>query len=305
MKIYRHMTANSLVLDPFPFPRELAMEAYLAENENILELDDDAFSGVEIIDMELGVEGGRSSHNKNGRIDLLITYSQTYIGVVELKLGQIDQHALGQLEDYLKNKANIVNKDHTEALGVLAENSNQKWVGVLVGSDIAPEIAAKLANGLTSESIPIAALVIKRFRGSDGSVYVTSDRYFSFKPSKKDYTKYVFNGKSYSKGRLVLEVVRDYVHRNPTTNFAKLIKVFPKNLQGSLGVFETECKAKECYETSGYKRYYINASDLIALEDSTIAVCNQWGISNIKLFISHANKLLNEQNRPLIAEQVD
>jgi len=126
MKIYRHMTANSLVLDPFPFPRELAMEAYLAENENILELDDDAFSGVEIIDMELGVKEGRTSCNKDGRIDLLVTYSQTYIGVVELKLGQIDEKALKQLEDYLDKKEQIVNESHKEALGLIVENDNQK-----------------------------------------------------------------------------------------------------------------------------------------------------------------------------------
>lgn len=95
MRIYRHLTANALVLEAFPFQRELAMEAYLSENEGVLALDDGALSEVELIDTELSIKDGRPGKNTDGRIDLLITYSQEYIGVVELKNGQLTSQSLG------------------------------------------------------------------------------------------------------------------------------------------------------------------------------------------------------------------
>ena len=52
MKLLRHFTANEEQLDPFPFRRELSMEAYLIENEGVLVLEEDAFSSVEIIEEE-------------------------------------------------------------------------------------------------------------------------------------------------------------------------------------------------------------------------------------------------------------
>ena len=75
MRIYRHLTANAMHLEPFPFKRELAMEAYLSENEGVLALDDDVMSDVELIDTELTIKVGRSSKDTDGRIDLLVTYS--------------------------------------------------------------------------------------------------------------------------------------------------------------------------------------------------------------------------------------
>jgi hypothetical protein len=53
MKLLRHFTANEEQLEPFPFRRELSMEAYLIENEGVLALDDDVFSSVEIVEEEL------------------------------------------------------------------------------------------------------------------------------------------------------------------------------------------------------------------------------------------------------------
>jgi hypothetical protein len=53
MQIFRHFTANDVQLEPFPFKRELSMEAYIIENERVLGLDSDTFSNVEIIETEL------------------------------------------------------------------------------------------------------------------------------------------------------------------------------------------------------------------------------------------------------------
>ena len=44
--------------------------------------------------------------------------------------------------------------------------------------------------------------------------------------------------------------------------------------------------------TDYQKRYFSNEQDLITLKDGTIvAVCNQWGIFNIKKFLMVANNL--------------
>ena len=59
MRIYRHLTANDVRLEPFPFKRELSMEAYLIDNEGVLALDDDVFTNVEIVDAELSLKQGQ------------------------------------------------------------------------------------------------------------------------------------------------------------------------------------------------------------------------------------------------------
>jgi hypothetical protein len=71
MKLYRHVTANSILLKPLPFIRELSMEAYLIENEAVLRLNDDDLSEAQVIASELPILEGRPAKNTDGRIDLL------------------------------------------------------------------------------------------------------------------------------------------------------------------------------------------------------------------------------------------
>ena len=119
MNIYKHFTANGEQLAAFPFRRELAMQAYLIENPGILGLDIGSFSSssVEIIDEELSLVGGRKSKETDGRIDILATYSGEYIGIVELKLGELEEGHLSQLEDYLKEKDQLLERHCKELLG--------------------------------------------------------------------------------------------------------------------------------------------------------------------------------------------
>ena len=102
--------------------------------------------------------------------------------------------------------------------------------------------------------------------------------------NKRDKTKYNFNGNStpLPKNQLVKAVVKQYVNDNPKTTLEELSAKFPQNLQGSLGVFKEMSKIQD--NSSG--RYYCN--DPITLSDGkVVAVCNQWGISNIYGFIDH------------------
>ena len=286
MKIYKHLTANDVYLEPFPFRRELSMEAYLVENERILCLDADLFSDVEIVETELTLKQGRKSNETDGRIDILATYSQEYIAVVELKLGQLEDIHLKQLEDYLEQRGQILAKYPN----ILNQESTPtpKWIGVLVGSSIDAQLAQSLVNGYASTSgIQIAALTLQRFRSGDGNIYVSTETYFNNIGLTKDSTKYVFDGVTLGKGRLVLAVIKKFVQTHPNTTFAELEHAFPGNLQGK-NVFSTADRANEIYTSTGRKRHFVDPEDLIQLTDGVIAVSSQWGISNINRFIEYA-----------------
>lgn len=294
MKLLRHLTANEEQLENFPFRRELSMESYLVENEGVLALDDDAFSDVVIIQEELTLKQGRSSKDTDGRIDILLTYSNEYIGVVELKLGELNEIHLEQLKDYLLIKDQII-KQFPDILDS-SISPEPKWVGVLVGSSIKPDLAEKISQGLTVSGVQIAALTIQRFRGKNGSIYVTTDIYFKNNSINKDIRKYHFNNSSYGKGRLVLAVLKQHINNNPSIRFAELENDFPKITQGSLGVFFSENEARKIYENTGRTRHFIKPNELIKIQDETIAVSSQWGIKNIDKFVSRAKKLGYEIN---------
>jgi len=289
MQIFRHLTINDVQLEEFPFKRELSMEAYLIENEGVLSLDADTFNNVEIVEAELTLKQGRSSKDTDGRIDILATYSQEYISIIELKLGQLEEIHLQQIEDYLRKKNQIL-EQYPDILNQEI-SPVPKWVGVLVGSSIEPNLATKLRNGYISpDGTQIFALTIQRFRGSDGHVFVTTDTYFNDVNTLRDTSKYLFNGESLGKGRLVLAVVKRHCENNPSITFSQLEKIFPKKCQGSSGVFTTFENANDVLASSGRKRHFLNADELIQIEGATIAVSSQWGIGNIEKFISCANQ---------------
>ena len=290
VRLLRHFTANEEQLERFPFKRELSMESYLVENEGILVLDNENYSDVTIVQEELTLKQGRSSKDTDGRIDLLVTYSSEYIGVVELKLGELKDVHLTQLEDYLLQKHQILE----QFPDIIDKNISPepKWIGVLVGSSIHPDLANKINNGYTTESgVPIAALSIQRFKGENGGVYVTTDVFFKNTMSNKDKTKYKFNDIVVGKGRLVLAILTNYVKDNPEVTYSELENTFSKSLQGSNGVFSTQRYAEEIYAKTSNRRHFLKPEEIIKLSDSNIAVSNQWGVGNIDGFVNRAKEL--------------
>lgn len=210
-------------------------------------------------------------------------YSEETIGVVELKLGELTQKHLTQLEDYLEQREQILN-EYAEMF------ESPKWIGVLVGSSIDRELESKILEGhRVCENIPIAALTVTRYRDSDGQLYVVTDTYFN-KGASRDYTKYRFDGREYGKGRLVLAVISKFVEDHPDITYSRLEKIFPKKVQGSWGVFTTKAEAEEIYARTSRKRYFIEPDELIQLKDAVIAVCTQWGARKIDSFISEAKQ---------------
>lgn len=223
-----------------------------------------------------------------------MTYSNEYIGVVELKLGELSNVHLKQLEGYLLGKNQIIE----QFPDILDKNisPDPKWIGLLVGSSIKPDLAEKISQGLIVFGVQIAVLTIQRFRGKNGSIYITTDIYFKNNLINKDIRKYHFNNSAYGKGRLVLAVFKQHINNNPAITFAELENDFPKITQGSSGVFFSENEARKIYENTGRTRHFIKPNELIKIQDETIAVSSQWGIGNIDKFISRAKELGYEIN---------
>ena len=104
--------------------------------------------------------------------------------------------------------------------------------------------------------------------------------------SSRDYSKYAFDGNTYSKNQLVLAVVKKYVSENSSINYDDLTSVFPKSLQGSKGVI------KKCDDLAGDEKEKRFFDEEIILDDGTrCVVCNQWGVPNIGRFIDKAKEL--------------
>lgn len=284
MEIFRQVTANNVSMKPYPFWKELAMEAYLLENEEILKLDEQNFSDVTVVDAEIALKQGRKSGD--GRIDILATYGGEYLGIVELKLNEINDWSLSQLEDYLTVRSQILNYGE-----YWKEETEPKWVGVLVGTSISPTLQEKLSNGYEFNGIPIAGMTIKRFRSDKNEIFVITDTYFKFGYTTKDYSKFLFDSKEYNKGRLANAVLKSYVEQNPEITFSQLKSKFPDSIQGSFGVFDTTAKAEDIYQRWGHKRHYIKEDETIKLKDQTISTCTQWNPFNIGKFINQATRL--------------
>ncbi len=285
MKIFKQVTANNIELTPYPFKKELAMEAYLIENEEILALDNDNFTEVAVLDEEIALKKGR--RDRDGRIDILTSYGAEYLSVIELKLHQINSSTLFQLESYLDQKDQIL-----EVHNYWQEEVPPKWIGVIVGTSISAELQEKLSAGYKYNDIPIAGIVLNRYRSPDNQIFVVSDTYFSYNYSEKDYSKFLYKGQAFNKGRLVNEVVRDYVEQKPSTPLSNLQEVFPKHIQGSFGVFDKLARAEEIYYGTGHKRHYIKPTETINLADGeVIATCNQWNPINIAAFIEKAREI--------------
>ena len=107
--------------------------------------------------------------------------------------------------------------------------------------------------------------------------------------TKRDTTRYMFNGSVLLKNRLVLAVVKDYVAKNPDITVGKLKCVFDKSLQGSIGVVED---VKIAALRKDYRiRFFAEDDETLKLKDGQAFVCSQWGILNIPNFIARAREL--------------
>ena len=285
MDMFRQMTANNVVLEEYPFWKELAMEAYLMENEEILRFDKKNFSDVSVVDAEIALKQGRK--NGDGRIDMMVKYAGEYLGIVEIKMNMIDERSLLQLQDYIDQKDALLKLSDE----YWTEQAAPKWVAVLIGTDISGELRDKLSASYSYKGVPVAGMTIRRFKSLKNEIFVISDVYFRYNYSNKDYSVFVFNGGEYGKGSLVNAVVRFWVETHPDIPFAELKGKFPDKLQGSYGVFVSKCKADENYAKTGYKRYQLKPEKEIKLTDEIICTCSEWRPENMSWFLQRCKEL--------------
>lgn len=107
--------------------------------------------------------------------------------------------------------------------------------------------------------------------------------------SKRDTTRYMFEGNVYLKNRLVLAVIQSFVKKTPNISRQELKKIFDKSLQGSIGVVENKELAEQRKDYS--VRFFTKKDETIVLNDGIMYVCTQWGILNIPHFIRRAEQL--------------
>lgn len=105
----------------------------------------------------------------------------------------------------------------------------------------------------------------------------------------RDLTKYIFNNVEYGKGRLVLEIVRAFLFKNPNITFLELIEIFPPEFQGSIGVLEKLSYAKNIYKKHNKKRYHIDKGEVLKTIDGVeLVVSREWNIRNIQNILNWA-----------------
>lgn len=156
-------------------------------------------------------------------------------------------------------------------------------------------ITAELYNRLErhAEGFDTPANVIERildaYEGIPNQNHYSSSNHM--KGNKRDSTKYLFNGSRYGKGRLVLALVMKYVSDNPTADSNHLLSVFPKEIQGSIGVFNKYDYVKEKYSEKQHKRHFVKPEEVIQLSDCKVVVSTEWGVGNINNILNKAQEL--------------
>jgi len=104
--------------------------------------------------------------------------------------------------------------------------------------------------------------------------------------SSKDYTRYLFQGNSFNKRKLVLAVIQSWVSENNPGSISELLQAFPQEIRRG-GLFVSEQEAKEIYKRQGIYRHFLGDGEVLEFSDSTrYAISNQWGKGNIEKFVS-------------------
>ena len=111
----------------------------------------------------------------------------------------------------------------------------------------------------------------------------------------KDYTKYIFQNKICGKGRLVLEVIKEFVRNNPEITFQKLLEEFPNALQEDTRIQFSDKRVVIAklgnISEKDLKRFHLETEDIICLIDAKVVVSREWNLENIKSFIDKAMTL--------------
>jgi len=109
------------------------------------------------------------------------------------------------------------------------------------------------------------------------------------KTSNRDNRKCLFNGVTFKKNRVALEVIKKYVQDHKGISKDELIEAFTDS-QLDLKVIVPLSEAKKIYTSSGHKRHFIKDDEYIELSDCEVAVSTQWTAKRITAFIEIAKR---------------
>lgn len=115
---------------------------------------------------------------------------------------------------------------------------------------------------------------------------------FEYKPKKKnnlDYTRYLFNGKgNYGKGRLSLEIVKQFVQDNPNLTYNQLKYAIPLPIWS---FDEIQLWKQTTKDQSKNRRWFEEKDDLMVSNDGIVfAFTNQIGSGNIDKIIDFGRR---------------
>lgn len=277
--IHQSLSVNTLQTSLRRFKSELHMQGVIYENQGLIAFEPNNLPNI--IASEFNLNGNQ------GRIDLLVEIDEE-IGIVELKNKELDVAAVTQVESYLNaaiNNPSLFNN-------ILSRNEvrdQQCFFGLLVGTSINEEALKKILDFNIQNSVRIYVIILNRYVTSNDDLFIVTNPIISpnstnNNQNNRDYTKYLFEGKQYGKGRLVLAVLNSYLKQNPSCSLEELNRIFPSGIQGGFNMVESS-------ETIGANssRYFVN--DPMFITNQELYVCSQWGIGNIGRFISNARDL--------------
>lgn len=111
----------------------------------------------------------------------------------------------------------------------------------------------------------------------------------------RDHTKYVFDGQTLSKRRLVLTLVKRYVQDHPSINFEHLLEAFPDDLQAKSPTqfHKIRCVVRPLRHVpqDSKKRFFCRVGEPLQLGDDVAVVSGEWNRHNIQNVLTHAASL--------------
>jgi len=110
-------------------------------------------------------------------------------------------------------------------------------------------------------------------------------------PSNKDFSKYKFQGKLLSKGRLILAVIAKFAEDN-NPSMIELNTAFPHELirPYGKGLFVSLEEAERINTESKRTRFFTNKEDVVKIKGAKVAVSNQIDGELVKRFLPIAEK---------------
>lgn len=165
----------------------------------------------------------------------------------------------------------------------------QKNVLELIKQDFLNEFDAELIDNALKD----ISLNIYSTQNSEAPKPLKNNKEILDVTQTRDTTKYRINGNSkrLAKNRFVLEMVRQYLTKNPTS-FSKLKNLFKDEYQGSTGVINELDFVQTKYANKSDKRHFTASDEILESADGVkFVVSTQWGKHNITEIIDLARRL--------------